>query len=75
MKPNGFVNGRKTPPPPLPNILFSGSPTPTLMSPSLRRKGKGKAVQGNGDVEMLDGDEDLRERYVFLIFLFLAILL
>jgi len=38
MNPNGFVNGRKTPPPPLPNILFSGSPTLTPTSPSLRRK-------------------------------------
>jgi len=57
MKPNGFVNGRKTPPPPLPNILFFGSRTPTPTSPSLRRKGKGKAVKGDGDVEMLDGDE------------------
>ena len=37
LKLNGFVNGRKTPP--LPNILFSGSPTPTPTSPSLRRKG------------------------------------
>jgi hypothetical protein len=59
MKPNGFVNGRKTPPLPLPNILFSGSPMPTPTSPSLRRKGKGKAVEDDGDVEMLDGDEDL----------------
>ena len=55
MKPNGFVNERKTPPPPLPNILFLGSRTPTPTSPSLKRKGK--AVKGDGDVEMLDGDE------------------
>jgi hypothetical protein len=45
MKPNGFVNGRKTPPPPLPNILFSGSPTPTPTSPSLRRKGKERLLR------------------------------
>jgi hypothetical protein len=54
MKPNGFVNGRKTLPPPLPNILFSGSLTPTPTSPSLRRKEKVKAVEGDGDVEMLE---------------------
>jgi hypothetical protein len=56
---NGFVNRRKTPPPPLPNILFSGSPMPTPTSPSLRRKGKGKAVEG-------DGDQDLRGRVTLL---------
>jgi len=66
MKPNDFVNERKTPPPPLPNILFSGSPTPTSMSPSFRRKGKGKAVEGNGDIEMLDGGEDLWGRSTLL---------
>ena len=32
----------------------------------MRRKGKGKAVEGNGDVEMLDGDEDLRGRLTLL---------
>ena len=52
VKLNDFIYGRKTPPPPLPNIVFLGSPMPTLTSPSLRRKGKGKAVEG-------DGDEDL----------------
>jgi len=37
--------------------------TPT--SPTLRRKGAGKgkemAVEGDGDVEMLDGDENLKK--------------
>jgi len=76
MKPNGFVNGRKTPPPPLPNILFSGSLTPT--SPSLRRKWKSKAVEGDGSVEMLDGDEEGRlyinvcfSHFIHFLFLFL----
>jgi len=47
---NGFVsvNGRKTPPLLLPNILFAVSPTPTSTSPSLRKKGKGKAVSVTG---------------------------
>ncbi|KDR68991.1 hypothetical protein GALMADRAFT_932246 [Galerina marginata CBS 339.88] len=69
VKANGFgvVNGKKStspPPPPLPSILFSGSPTPTPASPNLRRgaKGKEKAVEGDVDVEMLNGAEDLRGR-------------
>jgi len=45
MKLNGFVNGRKTPPPPLPNILFLGSPTPTPKRQSLRRKGKERLLR------------------------------
>ena len=59
MKPNGFVNRQKMAPPPLPNILFSGSPRPTPTSPSMRRKGKGKVVEG-------DGDKDLWGRSILL---------
>ena len=74
IKPNGLVNERKTPPPPLPNILFSKSPTPTTHESV--RKGKGKVVEAGGDVEMLDGDEDARppgevdsaQMYVFSLY-------
>ena len=46
--------------------LGPGLPTPAPTSPTLRKKGKGKAVEGDGDVEMLDGDEDLRGRSTLL---------
>jgi hypothetical protein len=55
------VCGRKTPPLLPPSIFFLGSPMHRPTSPNLRRKGTGKgkekAVEGDGDVEMLDGDE------------------
>lgn len=45
--------------------LFSASPTHTPTSPNLRWKGAGKGkvmpVEGDGDVGMLDGDENLRK--------------
>ena len=60
------------------SVLFSGSPTHTRASPNLRRKAAGKgeeiATEGDGDVEMLCGDEnqlrkiDFTRRYVFLSF-------
>ncbi|KDR82479.1 hypothetical protein GALMADRAFT_206344 [Galerina marginata CBS 339.88] len=53
-----------------PSILFSGSLTLTLMpaSPKVRKGGKGKenVVEGDGDVEMLDGAEHLRGRLGFV---------
>ncbi|KDR65640.1 hypothetical protein GALMADRAFT_1364467 [Galerina marginata CBS 339.88] len=61
---NGRVKPNDTPAPALLSILLSGSPTPTPASPNLRRGGKGKekAIEGDVNVEMLDGVEDLRRR-------------